>query len=76
MLIAPGAGGSANSPALTALADATAATGVTVERTVPYRLAGRRRPDAPSVLETNVRDRTVAVRSREVTIRDLASVSR
>ncbi len=64
MLIAPGAGGSANSPTLTALADAIAATGVMVERTVPYRLTGRRRPDAPSGLETNVRDRTVAVTKR------------
>ena len=65
MLIAPGAGGSAGSPALTALADAIAVTGVTVERMdFPYRLAGRRRPDAPAVLEASVRDRAVAVAKR------------
>jgi predicted alpha/beta-hydrolase family hydrolase len=58
VLLAPGAGGSAESPAIVELADAIAATGVTVERMdFPYRLAGRRRPDAPAVLETSVRDR-------------------
>ena len=65
MLIAPGAGGSAESPALAVLARALAATGVTVERMdFPYRLAGRQRPDAPAVLEASVRDRAAAVAER------------
>ena len=66
MLLSPGAGGSADSPQLIALADGlAAATGVVVERMdFPYRLAGRRRPDPPSTLEASVRERACALARR------------
>jgi uncharacterized protein len=65
VLLAPGAGGSAESPALVDLAAAIGATEVTVERMdFPYRLAGRRRPDPPAVLEASVRDRATALAHR------------
>lgn len=58
ILLAPGAGASADQPAFVAFADAVAETGLVVERMdFPYRLAGRRRPDPPEVLEAAVRAR-------------------
>jgi predicted alpha/beta-hydrolase family hydrolase len=61
VLFAPGAGASADSPALVELASAVTATGVPVERMdFPYRIAGRRRPDPNGVLETSVRERVSA----------------
>ena len=65
VLLAPGAGGSADSPALVSLAEAVAMTGVGVDRMdFPYRLAGRRRPDAQKVLEASVRERANAFAQR------------
>ncbi len=65
ILLSPGAGGSADSPALVVLASALERTGVTVERMdFPYRLAGRRRPDAPAVLEEAARERASAFADR------------
>lgn len=61
ILLAPGAGASADQPAFVAFADAVAKAGVVVERMdFPYRLAGRRRPDPPAVLEAAVRARAAA----------------
>lgn len=61
MLLAPGAGASADSPAIVELADLIAGAGVPVERMdFPYRVAGRRRPDSNAVLEATVRDRAAA----------------
>lgn len=65
LLLAPGAGGSADSPAFIGFARAVAATRVAVERMdFPYRLAGRRRPDPPALLEASVRDRATALADR------------
>ena len=61
-LLAPGAGAGSDQAALVALDRALTSLGLRVERIdFPYRLAGRRRPDTPSVLEATVRDRTVAL---------------
>ncbi|MDA8077197.1 MAG: dienelactone hydrolase family protein [Actinomycetota bacterium] len=58
IFLAPGAGGSAESPAFVELASSLEASGVPVQRMdFPYRLAGRRRPDPPAVLEASVRER-------------------
>lgn len=58
VLLAPGAGGSADSPAFLGFAGKVADAGVPVARMdFPYRLAGRRRPDLPAVLEASVRER-------------------
>ncbi len=65
VLLAPGAGGSSDSPAIVELGDAVAATGITVERMdFPYRLAGRRRPDPPAILEATVRERATGLADR------------
>ncbi|HVC13314.1 MAG TPA: alpha/beta family hydrolase [Acidimicrobiales bacterium] len=65
VLLAPGAGGSADSPAIVVLAEALTATGVVVERMdFPYRLAGRRRPDPAGTLEAAVRERATALADR------------
>lgn len=57
VLLAPGAGSDADQPAFVELARAVAQAGVPVHRMdFPYRLAGRRRPDCPEVLEAAVRD--------------------
>lgn len=56
VVLAPGAGAGADQPALVAIDAALSATGRSVERIdFPYRLAGRRRPDPPAVLEATVR---------------------
>ncbi len=61
VLLAPGAGGSAESPALVELAAFLESGGLAVQRMdFPYRLAGRRRPDPPAVLEAAVRERASA----------------
>jgi uncharacterized protein len=58
VLLAPGAGGSADSPAFVEFADPIAEAGAPVERMdFPYRLRGSRRPDPAPVLEASVRDR-------------------
>lgn len=65
VLLAPGAGGAADNPAFVSLAETVARTGVAVDRMdFPYRLAGRRRPDAPAVLEASVRERADALAER------------
>lgn len=65
VLLAPGAGGSADSPAFVDFARTIAAIGVTVERLdFPYRIAARRRPDPPAILEATVRERAVALADR------------
>jgi predicted alpha/beta-hydrolase family hydrolase len=61
ILLAPGAGGSSESPAMAELAAFLEANGVAVQcMDFPYRLAGRRRPDPPAVLEATVRERASA----------------
>jgi hypothetical protein len=51
LLLAPGASAGSDQPALVAIDRAVSALGLLVERIdFPYRLAGRRRPDAPRVL--------------------------
>ncbi len=65
ILLAPGAGASADQPAFVAFADAVAQSGLVVERMdFPYRLAGRRRPDPPAVLEATVRTRAAELAHR------------
>ena len=61
ILLAPGAGGGAESPAIVELATSLEVSGLAVGRMdFPYRLAGRRRPDPPAVLEASVRERASA----------------
>jgi uncharacterized protein len=58
MLLAPGAGAGADQPGLVALDRAVSERGLAVSRIdFPYRRAGRRRPDPPSVLLATVRER-------------------
>jgi uncharacterized protein len=65
VLLAPGAGAESDQPALVAIDRAVRALGVTVERIdFPYRLAGRRSPDRPAVLEATVRERAEALADR------------
>lgn len=55
-LLAPGAGAGSDQPSLVALDASLRALGLEVERMdFPYRLAGRRAPDRPAVLEAAVR---------------------
>ena len=62
VLLAPGAGGAANSSAFVEFGDVIAATGLAVERMdFPYRIAGRRRPDPRGVLEESVGKRATAL---------------
>lgn len=61
ILLAPGAGGSAQSPAFVELAASLEVSGLAVRRMdFPYRLAGRRRPDPAAVLEASVGERALA----------------
>jgi uncharacterized protein len=65
VLLAPGAGGSAEGPAFVQFADVVATAGLVVERMdFPYRLSGRRRPDPPAVLEATVSDRATSLADR------------
>jgi predicted alpha/beta-hydrolase family hydrolase len=65
LLLAPGAGAGSDQPGLVAIDRALSALGVEVERMdFPYRLAGRRRPDAPVTLEASVRARALALAAR------------
>ena len=65
LLLAPGAGASADQPALVAVDEAASGLGIAVERMdFPYRLAGRRSPDRPEVLEAAVRERAEALAAR------------
>ena len=65
LLLAPGAGAASDQPALVAVDRAVSALGLTVERMdFPYRLAGRRSPDRPDVLEAAVRERAQALAER------------
>lgn len=57
LLLAPGAGSSADHPGLVAVDEAVSALGVTVRRVdFPYRRAGRRAPDRPPVLLAAITD--------------------
>jgi len=57
LILAPGASAGRDQPALVAIDDALAPSGVHVERIdFPYRLAGRRAPDRPPVLIAAVVD--------------------
>jgi predicted alpha/beta-hydrolase family hydrolase len=65
LLLAPGAGAGADQPALVAVDEAVSALGIAVERMdFPYRLAGRRSPDRPEVLEAAVRARAETMAGR------------
>ncbi|HET6811267.1 MAG TPA: alpha/beta family hydrolase [Acidimicrobiales bacterium] len=65
LLLAPGAGAASDQPALVAVDEAVSALGTAVERMdFPYRLAGRRSPDRPEVLEAAVRERAEALAGR------------
>ncbi|MBO0894047.1 MAG: dienelactone hydrolase [Acidimicrobiales bacterium] len=65
MLLAPGASAGADQPSLVALDRAATGRGLVVCRIdFPYRLAGRRRPDPPPVLQETVRQRTEALSAR------------
>jgi predicted alpha/beta-hydrolase family hydrolase len=65
VLLAPGAGGAADSPTFVSLAATVALTGVAVERMdFPYRVAGKRRPDAAAVLEAAVLERAAGLAAR------------
>ena len=65
LLLAPGAGAGSDQPALVAVDCAVSALGLTVERMdFPYRLAGRRSPDRPSVLEGAAREHAEALAAR------------
>ena len=65
LLLAPGAGAASDQPALVAVDRAVSALGVTVARMdFPYRLAGRRSPDRPEVLEAAVREHAQALAGR------------
>lgn len=62
VLLAPGAGAGSDQASLVAMDDRLSSAGLAVERIdFPYRLAGRRRPDAPAVLERTVRERADAL---------------
>jgi uncharacterized protein len=64
-LLAPGAGAGSDQAALVAIDDQLTSRGLAVERMdFPYRLAGRRRPDQPAVLEASVRERALALAHR------------
>ena len=68
LLLTPGAGASADQPVLVAIDRAAAAIGFVVERIdFPYRLAGRRGPDRPAVLEATVREAAEALAKRTKT---------
>jgi hypothetical protein len=57
VLLAHGAGADMHAPALTTVADALADAKIPSLRfDFPYRVAGRRSPDRPAVLEASVRD--------------------
>jgi predicted alpha/beta-hydrolase family hydrolase len=65
MLLAPGAGAGAEHPSLAAIDRVVTRLGLTVERVdFPYRLAGRRSPDPPAVLEATIRERAQALAHR------------
>lgn len=65
MLLAPGAGAGSDQPSLVAVDEAVSALGPVVERVdFPYRLAGRGRPDPPTVLEATIRERAAALADR------------
>jgi predicted alpha/beta-hydrolase family hydrolase len=65
MLLAPGAGVGADHADLVAIDRAVSALGLTVERVdFPYRLAVRRRPDPPAVLEATIHERAQALARR------------
>ena len=65
LLLAPGAGSGSDQPALLAVDLAVSGLGMAVERIdFPYRLAGRRRPDSPAVLEATVTEAARAMTAR------------
>ncbi len=65
MLLAPGAGAGRDHSALVAIDRAVTPLGVAVERIdFPYRLAGRRSPDPPGVLEATIREHALALAGR------------
>ncbi len=75
LVLAPGASAGSDQPALVAIDDALAGSGVRVQRIdFPYRLAGRRAPDrAPVLIDTVVASaealaRTLGVPSRRVAL--------
>ncbi len=65
VLLAHGAGSDRNAPALVAVADALADAGIPSLRfDYPYRIAGRRAPDRPVVLDAATRDAAAALARR------------
>jgi len=66
-LLAPGASAGRDQAALVAIDEAVSRLGLLVERIdFPYRLAGRRRPDAPRLLIETVRSSARALATRAV----------
>jgi uncharacterized protein len=64
-LLAPGAGAGSDQPALVAIDNALQALGLAVVRMdFPYRLAGRRAPDRPTVLEAAVAEQVATLATR------------
>ena len=65
LLLTPGAGADRDQPALVAVDQAASSLGLSVERIdFPYRLAGRKRPDAAPVLVDTVVSATHALAAR------------
>lgn len=62
MLLAHGAGGDVDSPAVTTVADALTGAGIPSLRfRYPYRSAGRRTPDRPAVLDAATRASSTSI---------------
>lgn len=68
LLLFPGAGATRDQPTLVRLERDLAPTWQTVRADFPYRKAGRRAPDRPSVLMAAVRDELAAIRTRRVVV--------
>ncbi len=65
VLLAHGAGADRNAPALLAVADALAAAGIPSLRfDYPYRVAGKRAPDRPAVLDAATREAAAHLATR------------
>lgn len=64
-VLAPGAGAGSDQPSLVAVDEALSGLGLVVARMdFPYRLAGRRRPDPPTILEDSVRREAESLATR------------
>ncbi len=65
VILTPGASAGRDQPALVAIDGAASALGLMVERVdFPYRLAGRRSPDPPRVLQATIRDAAAGLAER------------